>query len=471
MSDRRFIVDASWWRSRDTVVAGWPLRVFRFTARARPLLDALEASTPVSDTHRTLLDRLLKAEAIHERFVDHSATLDQVTVILPIRDAPDLDELLASLPPVARVVVVDDGSSPPIAPRDGVTLVRHEISLGPAAARNAGAALADTEFILFIDADVAIPEGGAETWAPLLGHFDDQHVGLVAPRVASTPGSSVLALYEMTDSPLDMGPHPARLHRGGRLSYVPSAVVMVRTEHFRRHGGFDTRLRFGEDVDLVWRFDADGVHCRYEPDVVLHHRPRTTWPDMWRQRFHYGTSAATLEERHPGALAPLRWSAWTAAPWIALLGGFPVVAGVLAGVPAVRLRRSLRRSLGHAPGQDSTGIDRIAIHTVVAGHLRAGRSMARAMSRVWWPLLALAGLVTRRAPRLWMAAVAIPGLWQWRERRSTLDPVTYVWARWSDDLAYGAGVWTGGIRLRRPEVIRPRLGDAQLGTGVRREMS
>ncbi|MFM8382387.1 MAG: hypothetical protein ACKOA6_10395, partial [Actinomycetota bacterium] len=88
MSDRRFIVDASWWRSRDTVLAGWPLRVFRFTDRARPLLEALEASAPVSDIHRTLLDRLLKAEAIHERFVDHSASLDQVTVVLPVRDAP-----------------------------------------------------------------------------------------------------------------------------------------------------------------------------------------------------------------------------------------------------------------------------------------------------------------------------------------------------------------------------------------------
>lgn len=97
--------------------------------------------------------------------------------------------------------------------------------------------------------------------------------------------------------------------------------------------------------------------------------------------------------------------------------------------------------------------------------------MARAMSRVWWPLLALAGLVTRRAPRLWAAAVVLPGLWQWRARRSTLDPVTYVLARWTDDTAYGAGVWTGSVRLRRTDVLWPRLGEAQLGTGERREMS
>lgn len=468
MSERRFTVDASWRRYRstdvDTVLAGWPLRVFRFTARARPLLDALETSTPVPATHRTLLDRLLNAQAIHECFIDHSASMDQVTVVLPVRDAPDLDGLLTSLPPVARIVVVDDGSSPAVAPRDHVTLVRHDRPLGPAAARNAGAALADTEFILFIDADVVIPAGGADMWSPLLGHFDDHRVGLVAPRVASVPGSSVLARYEMTDSPLDMGPHPARLHRGGRLSYVPSAVVMVRTEQFRRHGGFDTRLRFGEDVDLVWRFDAVGIHCRYEPAVVVHHRPRATWTDMWRQRFHYGTSAAPLEERHPGALAPLRWPAWTAAAWTALLGGFPVVAGVFAGIPAVRLRRSLERSLGRDP-------DRIVMRTVVSGHLRTGGAVARAMSRVWWPLLALAGLVTRRAPRLWAAAVVLPGLWQWRARRSTLDPVTYVLARWTDDTAYGAGVWTGSVRLRRTDVLWPRLGETQLGTGERREMS
>lgn len=469
MTDRRFTVDTSWWRHRgadgDTVVAGWPLRLFRFTAGARPLLDALEASTPVPDNQHALFDRLLKAEAIHERFVEVPMSLDRVTAVLPVRDAPDLDRLLRSLPPVARVVVVDDGSSPPIASRDGITLVRHDHSLGPAAARNAGAALADTEFILFIDADVVLPTGGPEMWAPLLGHFDDHRVGLVAPRVASVPGSSALARYEMTDSPLDMGPHPARLHRGGRISYVPSAVVLVRRAAFHRYGGFDSRLRFGEDVDLVWRFDADDIVCRYEPDVIVHHRPRATWPEMWRQRFDYGTSAAPLDERHPGALAPLRLSAWTAATWTALLGGHPVVAGITAGVPAVRFRRALR---GHSSGADT---DRIVIRTVVAGHLRAGRSLARAMSRVWWPFLALIALATRRPPRLWMAAVAIPGLWHWRVRRSSLDPVTYVLARWSDDLAYGAGLWTNALRRRRSAVVRPRLAEAQLGTGDRREMS
>ncbi|MBF6096422.1 glycosyltransferase family 2 protein, partial [Nocardia cyriacigeorgica] len=84
-------------------------------------------------------------------------------------------------------------------------------------------------------------------------------------------------------------------------------------------GGFDERLRFGEDVDVVWRLTDAGHLVRYHPAAVVTHRPRATLGSWLRQRYDYGTSAAPLARRHPGRLACARVSAWHALSWGALV--------------------------------------------------------------------------------------------------------------------------------------------------------
>lgn len=477
MRARRFTVDASWWRHRDRagdlVIAGSPVRLFRFAPGAGPLLDALEHAEPLTDLSaggERLVDRLDAAEAIHERFTDSEFSLDDVTIIVPARDAPHIADLAASLPPVRAVVMIDDGSVDPIPPLPGVRIHRLARSVGPAGARNAGTEFVTTDLVLFIDADVELPPAArtAAFWRPLLGHFDDRSIGLVAPRVASTPGSSLLERYEMTESPLDMGTRPARVRVGGPLSYVPSAVLAVRTADLRRIGGFDAGLRYGEDVDLVWRLGAANIGCRYEPAVTLQHHPRSTWTELWRQRFHYGTSAANLARRHPGALAPARLPGWTAATWGSVLVGSPSMAVLTAGIPLFRLHHTLKSGTRpRGPEADSRftlGPVRIPLQIAVTlrlfvhGHLLAGRGIAQAITRPWWPLMALASTFSRRARRVWLLALVVPGLWRWISNRSTIDPVRYLGARFADDLAYGAGVWMGAVRARRLEVLRPELG-------------
>jgi len=87
-------------------------------------------------------------------------------------------------------------------------------------------------------------------------------------------------------SPLDMGPNRI-------VPYVPSAALIVRTPV-----RFDETLRYGEDVDLIWRLLDQGHRVVYDPSVVvLHHEA-----DVLRRRFRYGTSAAPLAARHPTRL-------------------------------------------------------------------------------------------------------------------------------------------------------------------------
>jgi mycofactocin glycosyltransferase len=307
-------------------------------------------------------------------------------------------------------ITVDDGSVPPLA---GATH-RLATTSGPAAARNAARPFVTTELIAFVDADVETPPGWLDA---LLAHFDDPLVGLCAPRVAGEVGS-----------PLDLGEEPARIRAGTRVSYVPGAALVVRTAAFDAIGGFDPTLRFGEDVDFVWRLDEAGWRCRYEPTSVVWHEPRATMTSRLRQHAGYGTSAAPLALRHPRALSPVRFNGWSAFAWGAIIGGHPF-AGMTAAIgSALALAPKL-------PGVAAVDSFRLAIR----GHLLAGRQIATAGRRAWWPIIAVGALVSRRLR--WVGAAMVLA-----DVRAT-----------PTDVAYGWGVWTGMWRHRTWAPIVPRL--------------
>jgi hypothetical protein len=225
----RYTLDGSWQRYGRTVIAGSPLRTFRLTTAGERVARAVEAGEPAPRS--TLIDRWLDTGSIHPVVAEQSKrfTIDDVTVVTP---------QLGGSATVDGRITVDDGSSPPI---DGAT-IRLERNAGPAAARNAGRALVRTHVVAFVDADVdTLDELGGGCWiTPLLAHFDDPLVGLVAPRVCGERGS-----------PLDLGPRPGRIRGGTRISYAPGAALLVRLSAVDSVGGFDETLRYGEDVDLV----------------------------------------------------------------------------------------------------------------------------------------------------------------------------------------------------------------------------
>jgi len=187
-------------------------------------------------------------------------------------------------------------------------------------------------------------------------------------------------------------------------------------------------LRFGEDVDLVWRLDDAGWRCRYDPSVAVWHEPRSSWRERLRQHAGYGTSAAPLAMRHPRALSPVNVNGWTAATWaLALLGRWVPAVALGAGSSA-----ALVRKLPDVP-------PRSAMWLAVRGHLLAGQQFASAARRVWWPILLAGAVVSRRCRWLLLLALA-----------SNVKAAP-------TDLAYGWGVWTGMRRLGTWAPIIPRL--------------
>ncbi|MEU5599795.1 mycofactocin biosynthesis glycosyltransferase MftF [Streptomyces sp. NPDC020298] len=436
-----------------TLLGGSPYRVLRLSGAGARLVDGWLGGEEVADRpgQRRLADQLVSAGLVHPRYAPGPFTAADVTAVLPVRDHPEVTETLGGLAELAGVVVVDDGSAVPL---PGAA-VRHPVSRGPAAARNSGWRLAGTELVAFLDADV-VPETG---WLEaLLPHFADPEVVAVAPRVCSRPGSSALARYEQERSPLDLGPLPAVVRPGSRVSYVPTATLVVRVSALRALGGFDESMRYGEDVDLVWRLAGRGLRVRYEPASRVRHAPRPTWPAWVRQRFHYGTSAAPLALRHGTAAAPVRVSPWTLACWTAVAAGRPAAAAGTALVTAGLLPRKLR-GVG-VPAKESVAL-------ALRGHWGAGRVFADAVTRSWWPV-AVPALAASRTGRVLLAAAFARHVDDWRTRRPDLPLPHWLAARVADDLTYGAGVWWGALRHRTLAPLRPDTAPWPGRDGVRR---
>ncbi|WP_305092396.1 mycofactocin biosynthesis glycosyltransferase MftF [Prescottella sp. R16] len=439
------------------LIGGSPLRMLTLAPAAADM---------IGDGHLEVVDRstaavarrLLDSGIAHPRPMSSPAPSD-VTVVVPVRDNVDG---LARLLPALRgltVIVVDDGSVVPLEvaePPDGttgVTVVRHETSRGPAAARNTGLLSATTPLVAFLDSDVVPCKGWLEL---LLGHFSDPAVALVAPRiVALRPGGSVLARYEHTRSSLDLGRKESAVRAGSPVSYVPSAAMVVRRDVLTDLGGFDETMHVAEDVDLCWRLQDAGRRLRYEPVAHVAHDHRVSLRTWFARKVFYGTGAAPLADRHAGLAAPVAMSKWTLASVLAAasgtrLGGLAAVVTFL--VTTARLRRTFTRL------DEPT---RIAAILAARGFGHGARQLASALCRSYWPITLVAMLFSRRVRYLTAVAAVVEGVVDWAEHRDVggLDPVRHTVFKRLDDLAYGAGLWLGAIRSRDLRALVPRIGN------------
>ena len=455
----RYSLDNSWRRPKkgNVLIAGSPLRIFRLSAAGQSIAESLEQTGEAPASGQLLITRLIDAGALHPlpSLESNAPTLSDISIVIPFfarseNDIVRVQNLITEFSAFPQVVVVDDAS--PIAfpemPNTNVTVHRQEVNNGPGAARNAGLAHVSTSHVAFIDADVQCTH---EDVCELAKWWSLPQLAVLAPRVKSLNwfhNGAVVAAYEEVRSPLDMGALPARVRAGTRVSYVPSALLLCDVAALRAVNGFDESMRTGEDVDLIWRLDAAGYSCRYEPSIEVHHLPRSTTQQLVQQRMGYGESAALLATKHRGALAPLRVSGWSTGVWASIALGFPIIGGVVAAGTAVALHRKLR----FLPDAEKE-----SARLATLGHLHAGKQIASAITRVWWPIALLLALVSRRARWALCLAAFVPALSDWWTTRPHLDPVRYTLLRWVDDMSYGFGVWKGVVREGNYDPLIPEL--------------
>lgn len=439
----------------DVLVGGSPLRVLRLTATGQQALDELSTGPVISRASAVLARRLTDGGLAHPVPPRVRAA---ITIVIPVHGRAELlERCLTALGGRHRTVVVDDGSPDAarvraVAERHDAEVVRRERNAGPGAARNFGLRQADTDVVAFVDSDTEPSPAALEF---LAAHLLDPLVGAVAPRIVASAGSSASGRPTAGRCPLDLGPRPADVRPYTAVSYVPSAVLVARRAMLVELGGFAEDLRYGEDVDLVWRLIAAGWRVRYEPELTIPHLEPRTWRALLRRRFHYGTSAAPLAVRHPANTAPLLLHPWFATTVAALLAGRPAAAAAAftAGV-VTTARRAGRAGL---PGST-------VLRGCGAGVRQTWLGIGRYGVQFACPLLV--GLALTGSPRRRLAVLSLllgPAVTTWTGTGRRVGAIPFgpavleVLAVLADEIAYGAGVYAGCLHHKTIRPLRPKL--------------
>jgi len=212
-----------------------------------------------------------------------AAAAIETLLVLDVRPGDELILADNSVLPVASSVATG-----------GVKVIRAIAERSPAHARNAGAAIAHNDWILFLDSDCLVHHGLLDAYFALPVSDD---VGVLAGEVLAAPaGDTLAARYGAARGFLSQEVHL-------RHPYRPRAVaanLLVRAAAFEQVGGFYEGVRAGEDTDFSWRIQAAGWRLELRSEASVEHRYRTTLRDLRSQWRGYAAGRAWLARRYEG---------------------------------------------------------------------------------------------------------------------------------------------------------------------------
>ncbi len=241
-----------------------------------------EARNRITQVVRTNSARKLQREELLRLSGEIPRRRAQVLVVIPTYKRPDgllraLSSALAQNFDGLAVAVVDDGGGLPDLPQDprltAVSLARNTATLG--LVRNVGIALADSEFIAFLDDD--------NVWAP-------DHLATAVAALEQDPGLGAVYTSVRRIRPdgteLDVLGDPFDRKRLKNHSYIDANSIVVRRD---ADVGFSVLPRTKktmpkEDWEYLWRLSRKH-RLRHIPRVTVNYSVNpdsyyTTWDDQ-----------------------------------------------------------------------------------------------------------------------------------------------------------------------------------------------
>lgn len=221
------------------------------------------------------------------------------SVIIPTRDRPQqLSRCLASLAALDyrhdcfEVLVVDDGSVQPLDPVVAEWSSQLQARLlaqpnaGPASARNRGAREARGNYLAFLDDDCQVAPAWLRGFANAHASAGEVLGGASRNGILQRPCS--IASQFLVDYVCQW----LAVHQPA-LAFFPSNNFAVTKEDFHRIGGFSEEfpLAGAEDREFCYRWLRKGGRLRFVPNAVVEHFHSLTFSSFWRQQFCYGRGA------------------------------------------------------------------------------------------------------------------------------------------------------------------------------------
>lgn len=186
-----------------------------------------------------------------------------------------LPQMLASLPPGTPTILVDNASRDTAALRDlaqasGAQLILNPDNRGFGVACNQGAALATTEFLLFLNPDAVLEPDTLTQLAAAADRFPK--ASAMNPRIVENDGAAFFKRKSTLMSRAE------RMPRGWpaadcEVPVLTGAALFARRADFNAVGGFDPAIfLFHEDDDLSRRLRAERGPIMFIRDAVIHHQ-------------------------------------------------------------------------------------------------------------------------------------------------------------------------------------------------------
>jgi GT2 family glycosyltransferase len=291
----------------------------------------------------------------------------RLSVVMPVYNAEAtlaecLTRLCNSAPHDAEIVVVDDGStdqSRAIAAGFPVRIVPTAGRVGPAAARNLGARVAEGDVVFFIDSDVMVRP---DTVARMVESFGESEIdGVVGVQAADMRHRNLASQYK------NLWMRWTYVRQTGDVPLFYTTAAAIRRDAFLRAGGFDQGYTDPnvEDTAFGQKLARLGIRVKVMPELEVEHVKRYSLAGLLRTDFARAVSLTRLKLRQRAELArnntsvptsyvasmPLAALAGVLLAGGAALGSAALLAGALAALAGVvALNREFLGAIRHSEG-------------------------------------------------------------------------------------------------------------------------
>jgi glycosyltransferase involved in cell wall biosynthesis len=209
--------------------------------------------------------------------------------------------------PDYEVILVDDGSTDDtayIASQFPNVRYIHQTNHGLSYARNAGAAAARGEILVYTDSDCM---ADVDWLYYLIGTLTSgDYAGVGGPNITPPAENWVQACVAAAPG----GPSHVLL-TDTVAEHIPGCNMAFYKWAFDNVGGFDAEYRkAGDDVDFCWRLQQSGCVIAFSPSAMVWHHRRFTLRTFFKQQDGYGEAESLLRFKHLIFFGPTGTAKW-----------------------------------------------------------------------------------------------------------------------------------------------------------------
>ena len=239
-----------------------------------------------------------------------SKILPQVSIIVPayneeVNAVRTVNNLLQQDYLNLKIIFVDDGSKDTTfnKVREGfkgnpTVQIHTKPNGGKASALNYGINLADTEYVVCIDADTQLK---SDAVSQLMKKFTDDNVGAVAGNVKVGNQINMITKWQSIEYITSQNFDRRAFDLLNCITVVPGAIGAFKKEAITQSGGF-TSDTLAEDCDLTMRLHRNNYTVRNCNDAISYTEAPETMKQFMKQRFRWSFGVIQCFWKHRDAL-------------------------------------------------------------------------------------------------------------------------------------------------------------------------